>query len=64
MPKRITPEFKRECAAEAMGVGLLSIQRWVSQYKKEQRGFTPIAMALTPELLRIQQLEKQVKQLH
>ncbi|MCU4677387.1 transposase [Catenovulum sp. 2E275] len=43
MPRRITPEFKRECvnlvlfqgykyqdAADAMGVGLSSIQRWVS----------------------------------
>ncbi len=46
-----------------MGVGLSSIQRWVSQFKKEQQGITPKATALTPEQLRIQQLEKQVKQL-
>lgn len=76
MPRRLTSEFKRECAdlvlihgykhkeaAEAMGVGLSSIQRWVSQYKKEEQGVTPKATALTPEQLRIQQLEKQVKQL-
>jgi len=76
MPRRVTPEFKRECAelvlvhgykhkeaAEAMDVGLSSIQRWVSQFKKEQQGITPKASALTPEQIRIQELEKQVKQL-
>jgi transposase len=77
MPKKIlTAEFKRECAelviihgykhkdaAEAMSVGLSSIQRWVSQYRKEQKGVTPKASALTAEQIRIQELEKQVKQL-
>lgn len=77
MPKKtLTTEFKRECAelviihgykhkdaAAAMSVGLSSIQRWVSQYKKEQTGITPKASALTPEQIRIQELEKEVKQL-
>lgn len=77
MPKKtLTAEFKRECAelviihgykhkdaAAAMNVGLSSIQRWVSQYKKEQTGITPKASALTPEQIRIQELEKEVKQL-
>jgi len=77
MPKKIlSAEFKRECAelvivhgykhkdaAVAMGAGLSSIQRWISQYKKEQQGFTPKASALSPEQIRIQELEKQVKQL-
>lgn len=77
MPKKtLSAEFKRECAelvivhgykhkdaAAAMNVGLSSIQRWVSQYRKEQTGFTPKASALTPEQIRIQELEKQVKQL-
>ncbi|PJC85877.1 hypothetical protein CSW98_12535 [Vibrio sp. HA2012] len=76
MPKPISSEFKRECvelvvvhghkhkdAAQAMGVGLSSIQRWVTQYRKEQRGETPKPAALTPEQQRIQELEKQVKQL-
>ena len=77
MPKKtLTVEFKRECtelviiygykhkdAAAAMNVGLSSIQRWVSQYRKEQTGVTPKASALTPEQIRIQELEKQVKQL-
>ena len=77
MPKKtLSIEFKRECAelvivhgykhkdaAAAMDVGLSSIQRWVSQYRKEQRGITPKPGALTPEQMRIQALEKQVKQL-
>jgi len=77
MPKKtLTAEFKRECAelviiygykykdaAAAMNVGLSSIQRWVSQYKKEQTGITPKAGALTPEQIRIQELEKEIKQL-
>lgn len=46
-----------------MGVGLSTIQRWVSQYRKEQRGFTPSATAITLEQQGIQALEKQVKQL-
>ncbi len=77
MPKKnLTIEFKRECAelviihgyrqgdaAKAMSVSISSIQGWVSQYSKEQKGVTPKASALTPEQLRIQALEKQVKQL-
>ena len=76
MPRTISPEFKRECAelvviqgysqkdaAEAMHVGLSSIQRWVAQYKQEQLGITPKATALTAEQQRIQDLEKQIKQL-
>ena len=77
MPKKtLTAEFKRECAelviihgykhkdvAATMSVGLSSIQRWVSQYRKEQQGVTPKVSVLTPEQIRIQALEKQVKQL-
>ena len=77
MPTKIlSAEFKRECAelviihgykhkdaAAAVGVALSSIQRWVTQYRKEQQGVTLKPSALTPEQVRIQALEKQVKQL-
>ena len=69
-------EFKQECvnlvvnqgysvaqAANAMHVGLSSMQRWVGQSKQELRGVTPQARALTPEQQRIQALESEVKQL-
>jgi len=55
--------FNTNNEAAAMDVGLSSIQRWVTQYRKEQQGFTPKASALTPEQMHIQALEKQVRQL-
>lgn len=73
---QFSTEFKQECvnlvvnqgysvaqAASAMQIGLSSMQRWVSQYKQELRGITPLAKALTPEQQRIQTLEAEVKQL-
>ena len=77
MPKKtLSSEYKRECAelvinhgykhsdaAKAMDVSISSMQRWVSQYRKEQKGITPKSSALTPEQVRIQEPEKQVKQL-
>lgn len=73
---QFSTEFKQECvnlvvnqgysvaqAASAMQIGLSSMQRWVSQYKQELRGITPLAKALTPEQQRIQVLEAEVKQL-
>ncbi len=74
--KILSSEYKRECVelvivhghrqkevAATMEVGLFSIQRWVTQYRKEQSGVTPKATAMTLEQQRIQELEKQVKQL-
>lgn len=75
MRKKVSAEFKRECAelvtiyghtqkaaALAMNVGLSSIRRWVDQYQQEQAGITPKSKALTPEQQRIQELEKELKQ--
>ena len=74
--KSFTHEFKQECinlvlqhkypvtqAAETMNIGLSTLQRWLRQYRGEIRGNTPIASAITPEQRRIQELEKQVRQL-
>lgn len=73
---QFTPEFKQECvhlvlnqsysvlqAANAMNVGLSSLQRWLRQYRQEVKGFTPQARAISPEQQRIQALEAQIKQL-
>ena len=75
--KILSAEFKRECAelvinhgykhgdaAKAMDVSISSMQRWVSQYRKEQRGITPKPSALTPEAnthSRIRKTSKAVK---
>lgn len=74
--KTFTHEFKHECvnlvlqhkylvtqAAEAMNIGLIKLQRWLRKYRGEVRGDTPIVIAITPEQRRIQELEKQVRQL-
>lgn len=74
--RSFTPEFKKECAelvikhgykvkqaAEAMNVGLSTMQRWLSQYRQELQGHTPKASAITPEQIRIQQLEEELRQL-
>lgn len=76
MTRQLSSEFKRECAelvinygyahkdaAKMMNVSISSIQRWVTQYKKERQGIPPKSSAMTPEQKRIQALEKQVKQL-
>lgn len=71
--KMFTHEFKQECvnlvlqhnypAAETMNIGLSTLQRWLRQYRGEVRDETPAASAITPEQRRIQELEKQVRQL-
>ena len=51
--RSFTPEFKQECAelvtkhgyqvkqaAEAMNVGLSTLQRWLRQFRQEQNGVT------------------------
>ena len=46
-----------------MQVGLLTMQRWVGQYKQELLGVTTQARAFTPEQQRIQALETENRQL-
>ena len=50
-------------AAEAMGVDISSIRRWVQQLKRERGGETPTGTALTPEQQEIQQLKARVAEL-
>ncbi|CRY66959.1 IS1329 transposase A [Yersinia kristensenii] len=55
-------------AAETMNItfqpfNLSTFQSWLRQYRGEIRGDTPIASSITPEQRRIQELEKQIRQL-
>ncbi|WP_373370586.1 IS3 family transposase [Pectobacterium parmentieri] len=74
--RTFSPEFKLECAllvvdkgysyrqaCEAMNVDSSTLESWVRQLKKERQGVTPSATPITPELLRIRELEKQVRRL-
>ena len=71
-----SPEYKREAASlildqnysysqacESIDIGETALRRWVNQLRDERGGITPTAKALTPEQLRIQELEKRVKHL-
>jgi transposase len=39
------------------------LRRWVSQLQQERGGFTPISKVLTPEQLKIQELEARINRL-
>lgn len=72
--KTFSPEFRLEAAGlvvdqgyaikaacDAMGVSKTSMENWVRQLRKERRGQTPKATAMTPDQRRIQELEKQLR---
>ena len=68
-----TPEFKLECAqlvidkdysvieaSRAMNVGKSSLDKWVRQLRGERNGITSKATPLTPDQLKICELEKRI----
>ncbi len=78
MGRRVfTPEFKNDSASlvldegysmkeacKAVGVGLSTMERWVSQLRQERKGITPKnSKALTSEQRRIQELESKIKRI-
>ena len=50
-------------ACDAVGVGYTAMRRWVAQLKQEHGGITPTAKAMTPDQIRIQELEAKIKQI-
>ncbi len=77
-PKRpnFSPEFRLESAllvvdqgytvrdaAEAMGVGKSTMDKWVRQLREERDGKSPKATPMTPEQLKILELEKKIKRI-
>lgn len=75
-PKRnFSPEFRLEAAqlvvdqnysirdaAEAMNVGHSTMDKWVRQLRKERSGVSPKATPMTPDQLRIRELEKRIRE--
>ena len=59
----VDQSYSHKEAAEAMGVGLSTMNKWVRQLRDERQGKTPKASALTPEQIEIQQLKKQIQYL-
>lgn len=69
-----TPEFRLEAAqlvvdqgrsirdaAEAIGVGKSTMDKWVRQLREERRGGTSQSSPITPDQRRIRELERQLK---
>lgn len=72
--RNFTPEFRLESAqlvvdqnygvkeaAEAVGVGHSTMDKWVRQLRIERQGITPKQSAMTPEQQRIKELEKKLR---
>ena len=72
--RNYTPEFRLESAqlvvdqnygikeaAEAVGVGYSTMDKWVRQLRSERQGVTPKQTAMTPEQQRIKELEKKLR---
>ena len=71
-----SPEFRLECAqlvvdqgysvakaAQAMNVGKSTMDKWVRQLREERAGVRPKATPMTPDQLKIRELEKKIKDL-
>lgn len=71
--KNFSPEFRLETAqlvvdhgytheeaAKAMNVGFSTIGKWVKQLKEERQGKAPKSTPMTPEQLKIRELEKKI----
>ena len=50
-------------AAEAMGVGLSTMDKWVRQLRLEREGGKPAATPMTPDQRRIRELERQIQRI-
>src|SRR5690554_4191345 len=76
-PKRnYSPEFRLEAAqlvvdqnytvresADAMSVGYSTMDKWVRQLRQERNGETPKATPMTPDQLRIRELENRIRRI-
>ncbi|MBD1577608.1 transposase [Vibrio sp. S11_S32] len=57
-------DYTHEEAAKAMNVGYSTIGKWVKQLKDErQEGNTPKATPITPEQLKIRELERKIERI-
>ena len=70
------PEFKLEAAqlvvdqyytirdaADAMGVGKSTLDKWVRQLRAERDGISPSATPMTPDKIKIRELENKIRRI-
>lgn len=55
--------YTHEEAAQAMNVGYSTIGKWVKQLKEERQGKSPKATPMTPDQLKIRELEKRIQRI-
>jgi|TARA_B110001452_G_C14826760_1_gene288660 transposase len=48
-------------AAEAMDVGKSTVDKWAKQLKQERGGVSPTASPMTPDQIKIRELEKKIR---
>ena len=48
-------------AADAMDVGKSTVDKWVRQLKQERGGISPNASPMTPDQIKIRELEKKIR---
>jgi len=62
-----SPEFRLECAQLVLDQGYsvakaaAAMDKWVRQLREERSGITPKATPMTPDQLKIRELEKRIK---
>ena len=74
--RTFSPEFKLEAAllvveqgysvadaAQAMGIGQSTMDKWVRQLRQERNGITPKSAPMTPEQIEIRELKKKIARL-
>lgn len=74
--RRFTPEFRLEAAqlvvdqgysvrdaAESLGVGKSSLDKWARQLRQERSGVSPTATPLTAEQQKIRELEAKIRRI-
>jgi transposase len=72
--KHFTPEFRFEVAllvvdknysvreaSELMNVGKSTVDKWARQLKLERDGGSPVASPMTPDQIKIRELERRIK---
>ena len=71
-----TPEFRLEAAqlvvdqnytvkdaADAMGIGKSTMDKWVRQLRSEREGKSPQGSPMTPDQIKIRELEKRIRRI-
>lgn len=59
----VEQNYSIRAAAEAMGVGKSTMDKWVRQLRGEHNGKSPTATPMTPEQQRIRELEKKIRRI-